>query len=123
MSKSVTKRVQNNVKVDLVFDPPVGPPASRRYMEMYHRCEGIHEILAPLKLDCISFNNPYTYGGRPVQRFSFEINEKTWLPPKKRKLLAKMLGSKKMKSLGLVDFRIRRVKQTVVTERIFEELT
>lgn len=117
---SIVKKIQNNVKVEISFDPRIGKSAWRDYYKMSDRCTAINQKLRPI-IPCIDFDNPYTYGYRPVKKFIFELDEKIWLPEKKRKALAKILRSKKLKALGVKSFRICRVTETTIIRREFKE--
>jgi len=118
-SRKTKKRT--NIVVDLVFNPKIGAGALKNYYEMCDRCSKVFKELVSLRLP-ISWDNPHTYGNRPVGKFTFEVDEKAYLPKKKCDLLRKILKSKKMRDLGLKSFRIRRVKETTTVVREFQEL-
>lgn len=118
MGVSVKTFERNNIKVELRFDPKIGPGTIRDYHKTSNRCREISRLLSPVNLS-INFSNPYTYSGsgRSVNIFVFERDEKVWLPKKKREKLVKILKSKKAKKLGIVSFKIQRVKETITTRR------
>lgn len=118
MSVSTKTRTTVKSRIDFRFDPPIGPPRNRaNYSKMRNRTEELAKALAPaLKKNCmIDFANPYTYAYSPTKLFTVEFPEANL--PIKIEPLIKALNSLKVKRLGLVEYRIRRLVETVTIRR------
>lgn len=121
MSKKVDKAT--NIKVTMRFNPGIGGGNIKDYHQMRKRCGEISKIFARHKIHLpISFGNPYAYGYRKVKTFTFEVDQKVWLKNKLKALRKALEGCRRNKTIGLKEFKIQRVRQTITTERLFESL-